>query len=193
MSKTFRWNKVIIGIILIVLLIPAILLIREYWWYRDVECILRWPVETRTRTKLMGIFGYAWRYREEKGHLPKSENELVTQAMSDDIQTHLKTGFAKKINNKIYYLDEWKRPIKYVYVKNQDDESCLIYSYGQNGLDEKAKGDDVSYFEYVYWSDEASQFVIDSDAKSAGIPTDEYRKTHPWPKGLNKVNEPNNK
>ena len=181
MIKISKWNKVIIGIILVVLLIPAILLIREYWWYRDVECIVRWPVGTRTRTKLMGIFGYVQRYREEKGYLPKSKDELFTQVMSDDIQIQLETGFAKKINNKIYYLDEWERPIEYVYVKNQDSESCLIYSYGQNGIDEKTKGDDVCYFEYVYWSDEANQFVIDSGAKSAGIPTDEYRKTHPWP------------
>ena len=57
MIKISKWNKVIIGIILVVLLIPAILLIREYWWYRDVECIVRLPVVTRTRTKHMGIFG----------------------------------------------------------------------------------------------------------------------------------------
>jgi hypothetical protein len=35
---------------------------------------------------------------------------------------------------------------------------------------------------YLYWSDGANQFVIDQEAKAAGIPTEEYRKTHPWVK-----------
>jgi hypothetical protein len=48
---------------------------------------------------------------------------------------------------------------------------------------------------YLYWSDEANHFVIDEEAKTAGIPTEEYRKTHPWPKEeeLDKPNEPNQK
>lgn len=35
---------------------------------------------------------------------------------------------------------------------------------------------------YLYWSDEANQFIVDQEAKAAGVPTDQYRKTHLWPK-----------
>jgi hypothetical protein len=34
---------------------------------------------------------------------------------------------------------------------------------------------------YLYWSEEEDHFVVDEEAKAAGIPTEEYRKTHPWP------------
>ncbi|MFC1524966.1 HEAT repeat domain-containing protein [Planctomycetota bacterium] len=37
-------------------------------------------------------------------------------------------------------------------------------------------------YDYICWSNEKDYFVIDQEAKTAGIPTDEYRKTHPWPK-----------
>lgn len=40
--------------------------------------------------------------------------------------------------------------------------------------------------DYLYWSDKENHFVIDEGAKAAGIPTEEYRKTHPWPKEENK-------
>ena len=36
--------------------------------------------------------------------------------------------------------------------------------------------------DYFYWSDAENHFVIDEKAKAIGIPTEEYRKTHPWPK-----------
>jgi len=39
---------------------------------------------------------------------------------------------------------------------------------------------------YLYWTDKSNQFIIDQEAKAAGILTDEYRKTHPWPKEENK-------
>lgn len=33
---------------------------------------------------------------------------------------------------------------------------------------------------YLIW--EENKFILDQEAQTAGIPTDEYRKTHPWPK-----------
>jgi len=36
--------------------------------------------------------------------------------------------------------------------------------------------------DYLYWSDKENHFVVNEEAKKAGIPTEEYRKTHPWPK-----------
>jgi hypothetical protein len=40
--------------------------------------------------------------------------------------------------------------------------------------------------DYLYWSDKDNHFVIDEEAKAAGIPTEEYRKNHPWHKEENK-------
>ncbi|MBI4707328.1 MAG: HEAT repeat domain-containing protein [Candidatus Omnitrophica bacterium] len=34
---------------------------------------------------------------------------------------------------------------------------------------------------YFHWDKKNSCFIIDEEAKKAGIPTEEYRKTHPWP------------
>jgi hypothetical protein len=42
---------------------------------------------------------------------------------------------------------------------------------------------------YLYWSDKENHFVIDEDAEKAIIPTEEYRKTHPWLKEENKDNK----
>lgn len=36
--------------------------------------------------------------------------------------------------------------------------------------------------DFLYWDYDKTRFYIDDEAKTAGIPTDEYRKTHPWPK-----------
>lgn len=36
--------------------------------------------------------------------------------------------------------------------------------------------------DYLYWCEKTKHFVVDEEAKKAGIPTEEYRKTHPWPK-----------
>jgi len=50
---------------------------------------------------------------------------------------------------------------------------------------------------FLYWSTEMGNFVvvIDEEAKAAGIPTEEYRKTHPWPAEQTpaKTDEQNNK
>jgi len=46
---------------------------------------------------------------------------------------------------------------------------------------------------YLYWVESILNdrcFAIDQEAKTAGIPTDEYRKTHPWPKDNKTPNEP---
>jgi hypothetical protein len=34
--------------------------------------------------------------------------------------------------------------------------------------------------DYLVWSDSLNRLVVDAEAKNAGIPTEEYRKTHPW-------------
>jgi hypothetical protein len=36
--------------------------------------------------------------------------------------------------------------------------------------------------DYLYWNEKYKLFEIDKEAKKAGTPTKEYRKTHPWPK-----------
>jgi hypothetical protein len=36
--------------------------------------------------------------------------------------------------------------------------------------------------DYLYWNNSINRFIIDDEAMAAGIPTDEYHKTHPWPK-----------
>lgn len=33
---------------------------------------------------------------------------------------------------------------------------------------------------YIVWSDSKNRFIIDEEAKRAGVPTDQYRKIHPW-------------
>jgi hypothetical protein len=35
---------------------------------------------------------------------------------------------------------------------------------------------------YLFWDDKTNKFKMDEEAKAAFIWTDEYRKTHPWPK-----------
>jgi hypothetical protein len=42
---------------------------------------------------------------------------------------------------------------------------------------------------YLYLSDKDNYFVIDEEAKAAGIPTEEYRKTYPWPTEPNKTDK----
>lgn len=34
---------------------------------------------------------------------------------------------------------------------------------------------------YLYWDNTKEIYLINQEAKAAGIPTEEYRKTHPWP------------
>lgn len=46
--------------------------------------------------------------------------------------------------------------------------------------------------DYIYWSDKENKSLIDEEAKKTGIPTDEYRKTHPWHKE-DKPNDSNQK
>ncbi|MFA5794300.1 MAG: HEAT repeat domain-containing protein [Candidatus Brocadiia bacterium] len=42
---------------------------------------------------------------------------------------------------------------------------------------------------FLYWSDKVNNFIVDEEAKAVGIPTKEYRKTHPWPKEPDKPKE----
>jgi hypothetical protein len=34
---------------------------------------------------------------------------------------------------------------------------------------------------FLTWWERTNQFIVDEEAKNAGVPTDQYRKTHPWP------------
>jgi hypothetical protein len=40
--------------------------------------------------------------------------------------------------------------------------------------------------DYLFWDEQYNKYIVDEEAKISGIPTDEYRKTHPWPKEPNK-------
>lgn len=36
---------------------------------------------------------------------------------------------------------------------------------------------------YLIWSEKRQRFLVDTDAKKEGVPTREYRKSHPWAEG----------
>ena len=76
-------------------------------------------------------------------------------------------------------------PDKYGRAKNNDGQYYfIIYSYGENGIDEKGKGDDIrapDYIpDYIYWSEKENCFLVDEQARESSI--QEGRKIHPLPK-----------
>lgn len=44
---------------------------------------------------------------------------------------------------------------------------------------------------FLYWSNTKNTFLVDHEAKAAGIPTEQYRQSHPWPME-DKSTEPDN-
>ncbi|MFC1524962.1 HEAT repeat domain-containing protein [Planctomycetota bacterium] len=62
-----------------------------------------------------------------------------------------------------------------------DEINKLIDKKNRNLVIEKLKEWWRENKDYLYWSEKDGHFVIDQEAKAAGIPTEEYRKTHPWP------------
>ncbi|MFA5795120.1 MAG: HEAT repeat domain-containing protein [Candidatus Brocadiia bacterium] len=84
-----------------------------------------------------------------------------------------------------YYREDW--------IKNRKAAQYLTRMIGvldwcdiTNGID-KEKINRLELWwntnnQYLYWSEKEGHFVVDQEAKAAGIPTEEYRKTHPWSK-----------
>lgn len=66
-----------------------------------------------------------------------------------------------------------------------------VFKYNRNGTLQQQQNDlkTLEHWwkenkDYLYWSEKDVHFVVDEEAKTAGIPTEEYRKTHPWPKDI---------
>lgn len=85
-------------------------------------------------------------YIQEKGYLPKTEQEVAREII-------LVNPFflgpipipRDEINDGIYCFDPWGNPIRYKYFEGNEEkaESFIIYSYGPNGVDENGAGDDI--------------------------------------------------
>jgi len=129
-------------------------------------------------------------FKTDNGYIPKDDKECIFKLLSvcGKNAPYLCNGrgtwkFVYIFAGGIFLFDAWDRQIRYIYVKDNNDnnEHFLVYSWGENRIDEKGKGDDIVKTDYVYWSEKDNSFIIDQEAKAAGIPTDEYRKTHPWP------------
>ncbi|MBI5779454.1 MAG: hypothetical protein HZA49_08365 [Planctomycetes bacterium] len=60
-----------------------------------------------------------------------------------------------------------------------------LFHYGTPLCENKIDNKFIKWWEennkYLYWSSEEYRFVVDAEAKQAEVPTEEYRKTNPWP------------
>ena len=91
----------------------------------------------KVKQQLYAIKTALERYKEDHGQFPTEGQGLLVLIKKDPKGRYFR--------NDKFLLDPWSNPIQYKNDKSSSDEKIILYSFGQNGIDENMMGDDICW------------------------------------------------